>query len=272
MTLAEMQRDFQSWLVHASEDAADRLSVHAAAGLAVYQNNYRAQLVSCLEHAFPHLRARLGDETFRHTAIDHIEHCPPYAWTLDAYAEHFGETLRRRFPENPDIHELAWIEQALSEAFVARDATPLSPDTLATVDWDRARLRFTPSLRLHMMTTNVEAVWSALCEARTPPESEMLAETGGLIVWRRGFTSRLREVDALEYRALIQLQQNGSFIDLCEMLVAELGEQKGVARAGALLASWLGSELIIDVGANVLEGFADAVPVLARDERRGDPG
>ena len=34
MTLAEMQRDFQSWLVDASEDAADRLSVHAAAGLA----------------------------------------------------------------------------------------------------------------------------------------------------------------------------------------------------------------------------------------------
>lgn len=272
MTLVEMQRDFQSWLVHASEDAADHLSVHAAAGLAVYQNNYRAQLMSCLEHAFPHLRTRLGDETFRHTAIDHIEHYPPYAWTLDAYAEHFGETLRQRFPENPDIHELAWIEQALSEAFVARDATPLSPDTLATVDWDRARLRFTPSLRLHIMTTNVEAVWSALCEARTPPESEMLAETGGLIVWRRGFTSRLREVDALEYRALIQLQQNGSFIDLCEMLVAELGEQEGVARAGALLASWLGSELIIDVGANVLEAFTDAVPVLARDERKGNPG
>nr|GFB56186.1 hypothetical protein [Tanacetum cinerariifolium] len=86
---------------------------HAAAGLAVYQNNYRAQLVSCLEHAFPQLRSWLGEEAFRHTAIDHIEHFPPYAWTLDAYAEHFDETLRRRFPENPDIHELAWIEQAL---------------------------------------------------------------------------------------------------------------------------------------------------------------
>jgi hypothetical protein len=249
MTLAEMQRDFQSWLVDASEDAADRLSVHATAGLAVYQNNYRAQLMSCLEHAFPRLRMWLGEEEFRNTAIAHIENHPPYAWTLDAYAGHFDETLRQRFPDNPDIHELAWIEQALSDAFVARDVEPLSSNALGGIDWDHAYLRFSPSLRVHIMTTNVEAIWSALCEERAPPESEMLAEAGGLIVWRRGFTSRLREVDAVEYLALVQLQQNGSFIDLCEMLVARLGEQDGVARAGALLASWLGSELIIDVEA-----------------------
>jgi hypothetical protein len=251
MKLADMQRDFQSWLIDASEDAADRLSVHAAAGLAVYQNNYRAQLVSCLEHAFPQLRTWLGEEAFRNTSIAHIEDYPPHAWTLDAYAEHFGETLSRRFPDNPDIHELAWIEQALGEAFVARDAAPLSVDALATIDWDAAQLRFTPSLRLHAMTTNVEAIWSALCEGHTPPESEMLAEGGGLMVWRRKFTSRLREVDALEYAALVQLQQNGSFVDLCEMLVARLGEQEGVAKAGALLANWLGSELIIGVDSDV---------------------
>lgn len=247
MTLAQMQRDFQSWLVDASEDAADRLSCHDAAGLAVYQNNYRAQLVSCLEHAFPQLRQWLGQDEFRQTAIAHIDGHPPHAWTLDAYAESFGETLGRRFPDNPDVHELAWIEQALGEAFVARDAEPLALDALATLDWDHAHLRFTPSLRVHTMTTNVEAIWSALCEERTPPESEMLAEAGGLVVWRRQFTSRLREVDALEYAALVQLQDDASFMGLCESLVARLGEEEGVAKAGALLANWLGSELIVGV-------------------------
>lgn len=247
MNLADMQRDFQSWLVNGSEDAADRLSVHAAAGLAVYQNNYRAQLVSCLEHAFPQLRAWLGEDEFRTTAIAHVDRYPPHAWTLDAYAEQFGETLQRRFPNNPDVHELAWIEQALGEAFVARDAKPLSVDALATVDWDNARLRLTPSLRVHVMTTNVEAIWSALCEERTPPDSEMLAEAGGLLVWRRQFTSRLREIDALEYAALVLLQKDGSFVGLCDMLVTRLGEEDGVAKTGALLASWLSSELIVGV-------------------------
>jgi hypothetical protein len=247
MKLADLQRDFQSWLVDASEDAADRLSVHAAAGLAVYQNNYRTQLVNCLKHSFPLLQKWLGEEEFRNAAIAHIEKYPPHAWTLDAYAEDFEQTLRERFPDNPDIHELAWIELALGEAFVARDAQPLTLDALATVDWDNASLRFTPSLRVHVMTTNVEAIWSALCEERTPPESEMLAEAGGLLVWRRQFTSRLREIDGLEYAALAQLQRNGSFADLCEMLVARLGEQDGVAKVGGLLAGWLGSELIVSV-------------------------
>lgn len=247
MKLADLQRDFQSWLVDASEDAADRLSVHAAAGLAVYQNNYRTQLVNCLKHSFPLLQKWLGEEEFRNAAIAHIEKYPPHAWTLDAYAEDFEQTLRERFPDNPDIHELAWIELALGEAFVARDAQPLTLDALATVDWDNASLRFTPSLRVHVMTTNVEAIWSALCEDRTPPESEMLAEAGGLLVWRRQFTSRLREIDGLEYAALAQLQRNGSFADLCEMLVARLGEQDGVAKVGGLLAGWLGSELIVGV-------------------------
>ncbi|MFJ3466994.1 putative DNA-binding domain-containing protein [Pseudomonas sp. NPDC090201] len=247
MKLADLQRDFQSWLVDASEDAADRLSVHAAAGLAVYQNNYRTQLVNCLKHSFPLLQKWLGEEEFRNAAIAHIEKYPPHAWTLDAYAEDFEQTLRERFPDNPDIHELAWIELALGEAFVARDAQPLTLDALATVDWDNASLRFTPSLRVHVMTTNVEAIWSALCEERTPPESEMLAEAGGLLVWRRQFTSRLREIDGLEYAALAQLQRNGSFADLCEMLVARLGEQDGVAKVGGLLAGWLGSELIVGV-------------------------
>jgi len=247
MKLADLQRDFQSWLVDASEDAADRLSVHAAAGLAVYQNNYRTQLVNCLKHSFPLLQKWLGEEEFRNAAIAHIEKYPPHAWTLDAYAEDFEQTLRERFPDNPDIHELAWIELALGEAFVARDAQPLTLDALATVDWDNASLRFTPSLRVHVMTTNVEAIWSALCEERTPPESEMLAEAGGLLVWRRQFTSRLREIDGLEYAALAQLQRNGSFADLCEMLVARLGEQDGVAKVGRLLAGWLGSELIVGV-------------------------
>jgi hypothetical protein len=247
MKLADLQRDFQSWLVDASEDAADRLSVHAAAGLAVYQNNYRTQLVNCLKHSFPLLQKWLGEEEFRNAAIAHIEKYPPHAWTLDAYAEDFEQTLRERFPDNPDIHELAWIELALGEAFVARDAQPLTLDALATVDWDNAILRFTPSLRVHVMTTNVEAIWSALCEERTPPESEMLAEAGGLLVWRRQFTSRLREIDGLEYAALAQLQRNGNFADLCEMLVARLGEQDGVAKVGSLLAGWLGSELIVGV-------------------------
>jgi hypothetical protein len=247
MSLAAWQRDFQAWLVNASDDAARRIGERASAGLTVYQNNYRGQLVECLEHSFPQLHSWLGDEAFLQAAITHIHRQPPHAWTLDAYAYGFGATLEALYPDNPDLHELAWIENALSVAFVAADAKPLPVDALATIDWDTARLRFTPSLTHRTATTNAELIWSALSQGATPPESEILSEPGGLFVWRRGFTSCLKQVDSIEYEALLSIEQDGSFTALCDALAARLGEEAGVARAGTLLAEWLGSELIVGI-------------------------
>lgn len=244
MNLAEWQRTFCSWLVNASDDCAQRLGNHHA-GLAVYQNNYRAQLVACLEQAFPNLRRWVGDEAFRAASITHIDRQPPHGWTLDAYPEGFHPTLKTLFPHNPDVHELAWIELALNDAFVAADATPLTLAALTELDWDTAVLQLAPSLRCHALTTNADAIWSALWQQTVAPDAVMLEVPGGLLVWRRQFTSRLRQVDALELEALLQVQADGSFAGLCEFLVARLGEEAGVMQAGEFLAGWLGSELIV---------------------------
>jgi hypothetical protein len=247
MRLAQLQRDFRAWLVDASDDAARSFGAGAAAGLTVYQNNYRAQLVGCIEQSFPRVHAWLGDDAFLRAAITHIDSHPPGAWTLDVYARNFDETLTTLFPDNPDLHELAWIENALSEAFVAPDAEPVSIDALSAIDWDSAQLRLSPSLMSRAATTNADSIWTALQEEREPPDGEMLAEPAGLIVWRRGFTSCLKKVDALEYEALVHLQSDGSFVALCDMLVDRLGEADAIAKAGALLAGWLGNELIAGV-------------------------
>jgi hypothetical protein len=247
MTLAAWQHDFRTWLTDASEEAAVRVGANAMRGLSVYQNNYRGQLVECLEHSFPQVRKLLGEDAFLHAAVTHINDHPPHAWTLDAYAYGFGDTLGVLFPHNPDVHELAWIENALAEAFVAHDTTPLPLDTLASVDWEAARLRFAPSLRHCVATTNADSIWSAMSANAEPPESEMLAEPGGLMVWRRQFNSCLNRVDAAGYEALLLLQENASFATLCDVLVERLGDADGIAKAGAMLAEWLGSELIVGV-------------------------
>ncbi|MGY2229136.1 HvfC/BufC N-terminal domain-containing protein [Pseudomonas tolaasii] len=246
MNLAQWQHAFRGWLVSASAQSAEALGNHHA-GLAVYQNNYRAQLIGCLEQAFPNLRRWVGDEAFLAASIHHIDQQPPHAWSLDAYPAGFHQTLKTLFPHNPDVHELAWIESALNDAFVAADARPLAMDTLAHLDWDTAVLQLSPSLRCHALTTNAEAIWSALWQETPAPDAAMLDEAGGLLVWRREFTSRLRQVDALELQALLQLQTDGSFARLCEFLVQCLGEEAGVMQAGEYLAGWLGSELIVGV-------------------------
>jgi hypothetical protein len=247
MSLVDLQRDFRLWLVNASEQAAGRIPGAHSAGLAVYQNNYRAQLVGCLEASYPLLRARMGEEAFLHLAVRHIDSHPPQAWTLDAYADHLETTLEILYPDNPDLHELAWIELALGTAFVAADAEPLAASSLAAVDWDTARLALAPSLLTRSALTNAAEVWRAMSAGADAPEAGMLATAGGLVVWRSGYTSCLRAADALEVALLEALRQHGSFAALCDLLAGRLGEEDGLARASALLANWIGAGLVTGV-------------------------
>ena len=246
MTLRDLQRDFRLWLVSGEPAAAARLPAAHSAGLAIYQNNYRAQLVGCLQASYPLLRQRMGEHAFLHASVKHINAFPPHDWTLDAYARHFGATLENLFPNNPDLHELAWIELALGSAFVAGDAAPLTPGRLAALDWDKLRLRLAPSLHLARALTNAADVWHAMSDGATAPEAAMLAAPGWHVAWRSGFVSCLRATDALEGRALAALAEHGSFSGVCDLLAASLGEDAGVARAGALLADWIGAGLITD--------------------------
>jgi hypothetical protein len=246
MNLHMMQRDFRRWLTTADAPSARRLADERR-GLDVYQNNYRVQLAGCLEATYPHLRTFIGDAAFRHAAAVHVQRNPPRAWTLDAYGAGFAATLRTVFPDNPDLHELAWIEWSLATAFVARDAAPLDPARLAHVDWDRARLGFTPSLHMARVTTNAADIWFALQEGSEAPGSSMLPLPAGAIVWRRGHGARLRVLDTPDFEALQLARAEPRFDALCARLVDRLGAEEGVAKAGALLADWIGNELLTRV-------------------------
>jgi hypothetical protein len=246
MNLHAMQRDFRRWLTTADAPSARRLA-DGRRGLDVYQNNYRAQLMGCLEATYPHLRTCVGDAAFRHAAAVHIGRRPPRAWTLDAYGAGFAATLRTVFPDNPDLHELAWIEWSLATAFVARDAAPLDPVRLAHVDWDRARLGFAPSLHMARLTTNAADIWSALQDRAAPPEPAMLPQPAGTIVWRRGHAVRLRVLAAEDFDALQLARAECSFGAPCARLVDRLGADAGVTKAGALLADWIAGELLTRV-------------------------
>lgn len=247
MNLANLQQDFRQWLVTSSGKVDQHFDVRAARGLTVYQNNYRVQLMGCLEVSYPLLLARMGADAFRQVGAAHIDDHPPHAWTLDAYGADFVHTLREHFPNHPDLHELAWIEWALSEAFVAPDTMPMSQDALADVEWDNARLKLNPSLRQHTATTNAYDVWSALQDGVEAPRSAMLDASGGLMAWRRGFTCQLRQIDAVEFAAIGSLLDDDRFASLCDDLVDHLGEEAGVAKAGTLLAEWLAAGIVVGI-------------------------
>ena len=82
MSLLSLQRDFRRWLTDESVDAATRIGDSAAPGLSVYLNNYRGQLIHCLNNTFPKLRAWIGEDAFETTAALHVDRVPPSSWTL----------------------------------------------------------------------------------------------------------------------------------------------------------------------------------------------
>jgi hypothetical protein len=245
--LLTLQRDMRSWLAQEDADAAARLGIAAAPGLRVYQNNYRAQLVACLEASFPRTLGWMGQEEFVGAVVTHIDAIPPSSWTLDAYARDFPATLSALFRDEPEVAELAALELALEEVFVGDDADPLTLAELSNVDWDRAALRLTPAMDLLGARTNAAAIWSALAAGEAPPAACELEGPEAALVWRQDGQARFRMMDQIEMQALIRMRAGASFASLCAEVAESFGDGDAAAVAGAWLGRWMADGLIVGV-------------------------
>lgn len=241
--LAAVQQDFRDWLVLADADAAARLAPGGSPGLAVYQNNYRVSLMDSIAASFERLAAWLGDERLAAAAAHYIDRHPPHAWTLDAYGRDFAAFLADHHAADPEITDLAAIDWAIGEAFVAADADPVDAAALGAVDWDSAAIRPVPSLRTLAVTTNADDLWRALARGETPPRAEYRHE-GLLLVWRQGFDPVMRRADPVEIRLVEESLRGTSFARICEGLAETMGEGGAVQAAGAVLGRWVGEGLV----------------------------
>lgn len=247
MSLLAMQRSFGAWLRDGGDAAADAIGFGYRPGLDVYLNNYRAQLAASLETGFAHTRAWMGDDAFHDAIVIHVDRVPPSGWTLDHYGRDFPMTLAALHPDHEEVAELAWAEWAIGEAFVAPDHDAVDAASLGGVDWDRAVLLLSPTIRLADVSTNVFDIWLALTEERAPPPARALADRQTLLVWRLAQTCQVRLMDAAEAGAFRSALSGAAFPALCAALVASHGEQDGVALAGTLLGRWIGEGLIVGV-------------------------
>lgn len=241
MTLAATQRAMRDWLTAGEAAGFERA---AAPGLAVYRNNHRAALVACLEAGFPRTRAWIGDDAFLDAVIHHVRRVSPSSWTLDAYGKDFPATLALRYPDDPEVAEIAEIECALDRAFVGPDAPVVRADHLAGCDWDRAVLRIVPTLVLIEATTNAFELWELLSAGTMPPPAVRFDALRPLFIWRQEGTSRIRVVDPIEAQALRRIRAGLPFGDLCAHLVEAFGPDEGIHHAGVWLGRWVTDGLV----------------------------
>ena len=246
MSLLALQQDFRAWLHVGTAPADPRLPTRVQVGLDIYQNNFRGQIVACLEESFAVTRAWLGDEAFRAAVVEHVELSPPRSWSLDHYADGFPETLTRAYPDDAEVAEMARLEVALAHAFVAADAVPVMAADLADVDWDQAKLHLSPTLSIHPSTTNALAIWSAITARTAPVPASILPEISTMLVWRQGETPRFRAIDRAEANALRKISSGMTFGSLCAGVLKTGGDEPAMV-AGRWLAQWIYDGLIVDI-------------------------
>ncbi|WP_084583396.1 HvfC/BufC N-terminal domain-containing protein [Sphingomonas azotifigens] len=242
MRLAALQADFGRWLRAECPDAATRLG--GGAGLDVYLNNYRSQLVAALQSSFPQLQRWLGETAFLAAAARHVEASPPSAWTLDAYGEDFPATIAALYPDDPECAELARIEWALAAAFTTPDLAPLSAESLGEVQWETARFAFMPTLAMLPVTSNAAALWQSLVDGTVPPAVQRLPAPGAVLLWRDGFNPSFRTIEQAEATAILQLEAGMQFGALCTALADAHGEAGSAAIVGGWLGAWLRDGLL----------------------------
>lgn len=244
MSLLALQRAMRDQILAVEPDG---VAAGSERGLAVYRHAYRAQLAACLRDTFSKTQAWLGDEAFDRACQDHIADHAPHSWTLGDYGEGFEHTLRRLYPRDPEVFELAWLDWGLSRAFDGPDADPISQEALASVDWERAVLHFVPTLSISLARTNAAAIWSAIAEGVTPPPAATLPQPAAVRVWRLGLSPQFRTIDALEREALELALKGAGFAEVCDRLAGQGDDGQSAQALGAMLGSWLQDGLITSI-------------------------
>ncbi|WP_128891089.1 DNA-binding domain-containing protein [Erythrobacter sp. HKB08] len=253
MSLAAVQKEF---LVHVlDEDRAlpSGWTPRHAAGLDIYRNNYRSSLMEALKSSYERTERYVGEDAFSQAAAHHVISRPPNSWTLDAAGEGFAETLADLFADDPDVAELAWLEAAMTDAFVAADAEPLGAAGFAAAtaefgegDWAAMKLELLPGTAIRPVAFDVATLWRGLSGGEHPGDAARLAGPACLLVWREGYEPVFRLVDAAEGELLGAILSGETYSEACGVLFEDAGDD-AAAQAGAMFGRWLHDGLVASV-------------------------
>ena len=166
--LADRQRDFCAALLNPrlvvprglvgpdGEPSARRFSV--------YRNNVVVGLIETLKEAFPTVHRIVGVDFFRVMAGAYAVAEPPLSPILLDYGAGFPGFIDKFEPASslPYLPDVARIERAWAESYHAREAVPLDPAELTTVEPDRfVEISFAihPSLRIVRSQLPALTIW-----------------------------------------------------------------------------------------------------------------
>lgn len=215
--------------------------------LAVYEGGHRARLVEALANDYPALQRVLGEAAFASLTVRYERRFPSTSHDLGRLGRHLArfleaDPLTRDLPFLPDLARLEW---ALAEAFVAADEAPVTWAALAALGPDAVADRV---LRLKAGTALVRSAWpvSEIWRLRDRTDAEVdLAVEGrpeAVVIHREGLELRIRAVSESEARLLAAAAEG---VRLSDLATEDAAAPALVAAFRALVSAGI----FVDVGA-----------------------
>jgi hypothetical protein len=252
MSLAQLQGEFQDYLLRGSDAVASRVigsaRVPVATRLGIYGGAYGSRLADALGANFPALARLVGEADFATLARDYIQaHDSPF-FSIRYYGDALPAFLAAHedYAAAPVLAELARWEWTMTCVFDAADAAPIAHADLARIgagQWAQLRFTFHPSVHRLDLAWNVPQLWQALTDDSERPAAAL--QQAGWLLWRQELLSYFRSLPPAEAAVLDAARSGWPFAELCELLCEELGEAQAPAQAAELLRGWIGAGLIV---------------------------
>jgi hypothetical protein len=238
MSLLELQRTFREAL-NGDAAAIERLAPDAARRLAIHRATIDTGLMQTLLNAFPVLARVVGAPTFTTLASTYIADAPPRHPVLSTYGRAFPAHVAAQpiAASLPYLHDVARLEWARQEAYLAEDAPVLDAGALATSDAEMLstlQLRVHPATRIISSPFPIHRIWrvnQADVEAKDIPAVDMRISEH-VIVTRPAHEIVTRPIslaDATLVRALASGASLGAAVEAAFGLAADFDVTRALA-------------------------------------------
>ena len=252
MRLATTQQQFLHMLIDRPNNLATEIreggKIDVAARLGIYRHAYRARLTEVMQDIFERTWTYIGDESFEQCAHSYVDRTTPSGRTLQGFGATFPDWLVDRFPDDPDIADVARIDWMLRVAFDGANATPIVIDDLAALtpdDWSVVTFQFHPTIALALLTHNAASIWEALDQGVAPPAATRLNDPTWLLVWRQDFRPHFITVGQVEKLAIDKLRDGISFAETCAQLDTQFPGGDVATAIGLALRRWVDDGLLV---------------------------
>lgn len=199
-----------------------RDGLEAAARLDVYRNNLCEGFIKALALGCPIIQQLVGEEYFRHLALDFLRAHPSRAGNLHHIGAPFTDFLGQRFARTgyayfADIAALEWAHQ---NALVAVEREAMSPDALRDLDppdYESLRFDLHPACALVKSDYPIIRIWRAHQPHASPSETIDLGDGGdSVLVVRTPECIEFHRLPAGDFAALSSLSRGESLGEALE--------------------------------------------------------